>query len=148
MRYLLIALAVCVLAPITVATAQSRGPTDIVAFPEDAGAARKTTESAGQNFYTLETPLKIIAADPAAAAVVDKDVPGLLSDPHYPMIEGMGLRDIAALSGGELNPQMLAQAEADLRSVPRKAGEACQRLQTESVVLLGDRRLPVVLTDC
>jgi len=148
MRYLLVVLAFGMLSPIPATVAQSQGATDIVPFPEDTAAARKSEGSAEQNSYTLETPLELIAADPAAAAVIDKDIPGLLKDPHYAMIEGMGLRDIAALSRGELTPEMLAQTEADLKTVPRKASGTCKRLRTESNVLLGDRRVPVMRTDC
>src|SRR5665213_3506793 len=68
--------------------------------------------------YTLDTPVEIIAADPAGTAVLNKDIPGLLTDPSYGVIKSMTLKSIARLSGGDLTQQMLAQAEADLKALP------------------------------
>jgi hypothetical protein len=146
MRHLRAVLAFCIVS--STAMAQSQAPADIVPFPDDDAAAPKPAEAAATRFYTLQTPLEIIAADPAAAAVVDKDIPGLLSDSRYPMIEGLGLKQVAALSSGELTPEMLARAEADLKLVPRKPGEKCKKLRTESNALMGDRRLPVMEMEC
>ena len=70
--------------------------------------------------YTLDTPVEIIAADPARTAVLNKDIPGLLTDPSYGVIKSMTLKSIARLSGGDLTQQMLAQAEADLKALPPK----------------------------
>jgi len=66
---------------------------------------------------TLDLPIEQLAADQAAAAVLRKDLPGLLEDKHYPMFKSMSLRVIAALSNGKISTQTLAQTEADLRSV-------------------------------
>ncbi len=71
--------------------------------------------------YTLDTALEDIAANPAGAAIVRKDIPGLLEHSSYPMFKGMSLRLLGSLSGGRLTAQMLAQAEADLANVPAPA---------------------------
>src|ERR1700722_18743338 len=52
--------------------------------------------------FDLNTPVGDIAADPAGAAVVNKDIPGLLSDPSFPDIKGMSLKMIASLSSGQI----------------------------------------------
>lgn len=67
--------------------------------------------------FTLDTPIEQLAANEEAASVLNKDIPGLLEDKHYPMFESMSLRVVAALSNGDISGQTLAQTEADLRSV-------------------------------
>ena len=79
--------------------------------------AADTTEATG---YTLDTPLETIAADPAGTAVLNTNIPGLLSDPSFGIIKSMTLKTIARLSGGELTHQMLAHTEADLKSLSRR----------------------------
>lgn len=64
--------------------------------------------------YSLDTPIEIIAADPDGAAVLNKDIPGLLADSHYESFKGMNLKVLASLSGGKLDKQALTQTEADL----------------------------------
>jgi hypothetical protein len=70
---------------------------------------------------TLDTPVERIAADPRGAAVLNKDVPGLLSDPNYPMFKGMNLKTLASLSSGRLDDQTLAETKADLDALPKEA---------------------------
>jgi hypothetical protein len=115
MRYLVIALALVALPQAS--NAQSKTATDIVAMPGDAITATVATNSPTQRGYTIHMPLETIAADPAGAEVINKDVPGLLSDSHYSMIRGMSLKTVAALSGGEITGQMLSQAETDLEAL-------------------------------
>jgi hypothetical protein len=68
--------------------------------------------------FDLNTPVGEIAANPAGAAVVNKDIPGLLSDPSFSDIKGMSLKMIASLSSGQITKEMLAQTEADLKALP------------------------------
>jgi hypothetical protein len=71
--------------------------------------------------YDLNTPVEAIAADPAAAAVLNKDVPDLLSNENYGMFKVLNLKQLAALSGGRLTKPMLAQTETDLKALPSPA---------------------------
>ncbi len=71
--------------------------------------------------YTLGTPLEAIASDPAGAAVINRDIPGLLSDPSYSLIKGMSLKAVASLSGGQITDEMLARTEADLKALSKPA---------------------------
>jgi hypothetical protein len=87
----------------------------IVAFPD--GPARAQTASG----YTLDTPIEQIAADPAGAAVLDKDIPGLRTNSNYPMFKSMTLKTVASLSGGRLDDRTLAQTKADLAALPKQA---------------------------
>jgi hypothetical protein len=115
MRYLIIVLAL--LAIPQTSNAQSATLTDIVAMPEDAPTTTAAANLPAQRGYTIRTPLKTIAADPAGAEVINNDVPGLLSDSHYSIIRGMSLKAVAALSGGEITDQMLSQTETDLEAL-------------------------------
>ena len=69
--------------------------------------------------FTLDTPIEQLAADNMAAAVLRKDIPGLLEDKSYPMFKAMSLRLVGSLSEGKLTSETLAQTEADLSKIPR-----------------------------
>ena len=71
--------------------------------------------------YTLDTPVERIAADPAGAAVLNKDIPGLLTNPSYALFKGMNLKMLASLSSGRLDAETLAETKADLAALPKQA---------------------------
>ena len=87
---------------------------DIVPFPMVQTASPPVSSTANAGF-TLDTPIETIAADPFGAAVINKDVPGLLTDPSYGVFQGMSLNSVASLSRGQLTKEMLTQTEADLK---------------------------------
>ena len=68
--------------------------------------------------YSRNTPVEKLAADPAAAAVLNKDLPGLLSDPQFPIFKSMSLKQLQQASGGDLSMVDLDKAEADLQALP------------------------------
>lgn len=68
--------------------------------------------------FTRETPIEKIAADPGGAAVLNKDIPGLLTDKSYDFFKSMNLKQIQRLSDGDLSDDMVRQAEADLKALP------------------------------
>jgi hypothetical protein len=68
--------------------------------------------------YTLRTPVEIIAADPAAAAVLNRDLPGLLTNPSYPIFKTMSLKQMQEASGGDLSVVDINKALADLQMLP------------------------------
>ena len=90
----------------------------LLALVQSAPAQSPAAVTAVTTRYTLDTPLETIAADPAGSAIINKYIPGLLTDPSYEMIKSMTLKTIARLSGGELTNQMLAHTEADLKALP------------------------------
>ena len=92
---------------------------DIVAFP--GGAAPAPASAQASNGYTLDTPIERIAADPAGAAVLNKDIPGLLTNSKYQMFKSMNLKTLASLSGGKLDDETLAQTKTDLAALPKQA---------------------------
>lgn len=63
--------------------------------------------------FSLDTPVETIVADPCGKAALDRDLPGLITDSHYMLIEEMSLNQIAMISGGRLTRSMLDQVQAD-----------------------------------
>lgn len=70
--------------------------------------------------YSDETPLETLAADPAAAAILNKDLPGLLGDARYPMFKSMNLKSLQAVSGGDLSKTDVNKTVADLQALPQR----------------------------
>jgi len=70
--------------------------------------------------YSDETPLEILASDPAAVAVLNKDLPGLLSDAQYPMFKRMSLKSLQEASGGDLSKDDVSKTVADLQALPAR----------------------------
>lgn len=67
--------------------------------------------------YDRDTPVEKIAADPAAAAILNKDLPGLLSDSQYSLFKSMSLKQLQAASGGDLSEQDVDKTVADLQAL-------------------------------
>ncbi|HWU54451.1 MAG TPA: hypothetical protein VN175_03055 [Rhizomicrobium sp.] len=110
-------LAIC---PFLLAACTSQSAPPSVAPPT--GGSHGAQASAG---HTLDTPIEVIAADPAGVAVLNKDIPGLLANPNYAIFKGMSLNMLAAMSRGRLSEQTLAQTKADLEAL-HKQGAANQ----------------------
>ncbi len=64
--------------------------------------------------FTVQTPIDRIAANERGKAVLDRDVPGVMSNPHYELFCSMSLSQLATLSGGQLTKTKLNQVNADL----------------------------------
>jgi hypothetical protein len=63
--------------------------------------------------YSQDTPIETLASDPAAAAILNKDLPGLLTDAQYPIFKA-----IQQASGGDLSAEDVNKTVADLRALP------------------------------
>ena len=70
--------------------------------------------------YSEQTPIETLAADPAAAAILNKDLPGLLTDSQYPIFKGMSLKAIQGASNGDLSKTDVEKTVADLQALPRR----------------------------
>jgi hypothetical protein len=68
--------------------------------------------------YSQDTPIETLASDPAAAAVLNKDLPGLLTDAQYPIFKAMSLKAIQQASGGDLSAEDVHKTVADLQALP------------------------------
>jgi hypothetical protein len=67
--------------------------------------------------YTQDTPVEKIAADPAAKAILDKDIPGMLDDIRYPMFKSMSLKQMSKASDGDLSQETVDKTVSDLQAL-------------------------------
>ena len=65
----------------------------------------------------LDTPLETIYTDPAGAAVMEANAPGMNKHAMYDMFKGMSLRALAPMSQGMITDEMLAKIEKDLAAI-------------------------------
>ena len=68
--------------------------------------------------YNRDTPVEKLAADPAAVAVLNKDLPGLLTAPEFSVFKSMSLKQLQQASGGDMSMVDLDKTEADLQALP------------------------------
>ena len=68
--------------------------------------------------YSRDTPLETLAADPAAVAILNKDLPGLLTDVQFPIFKRMSLKILQEASGGDLSKDDVNKTVADLQALP------------------------------
>lgn len=92
------------------------------ASPEVATSA---AVAAAKPAFSLDTSVEKIAADRRGKAILDRDIPDLMSNRSYPMFEDMSLDQIASLSSGRLTQANLDVVKADLAklSAEEKAGQ-------------------------
>ncbi|WP_199285994.1 hypothetical protein [Phenylobacterium parvum] len=70
------------------------------------------------------TPIGELAADPAAKAVLDKELPGVTQHPAYEQFKGMTLRQLQPMAGGMLTEEKLTAIQAGLDSAAPASGAA------------------------
>ena len=98
MKILLAAL-IAVAAPVAAQTAPAAAPTPAAEF-------------------NLDTPLEILVADPAAKAVLDKDMGSdITKHPLYDNFKTLSLNSVAPLSGGAMSDDLLKKIGADLAAL-------------------------------
>jgi hypothetical protein len=100
MRAFATALTFAFAAPLFVAVA-------VPAAAEEAAAAR----------LNLDTPVETIYADPAGAAVLEANVPGMNKHEMYDMFKAMSLRALAPMSQGMITEAMLTKIEKELAAI-------------------------------
>ena len=81
-------------------------------LPEDARVAAPAAPLRAT--FTLDTPIQALIADPAARAVLDKDLPGMSDDPNLAKFQMLSLRSLQPQTGGQLSNAMLARVASDL----------------------------------
>jgi len=85
----------------------------------DTAAPPAASQAATPATFNGDTPVETIAADPVAKAVLEKDLPHLLTHPAYEQFKTMSLRQLEPLSGGALTDENIAKVEADLKAAGR-----------------------------
>jgi len=87
-----------------------------VPAPVAASATAATVAPAAK--YNLDTPIETLVADPAAKAVLDKDLGSDVSQhPAYDQFKAMSLNAVAPMSGGAVTDDMLKTIAADLATI-------------------------------
>jgi hypothetical protein len=99
-------------APASTTTAASP-PANTAASPP-----ANTAASPAAPAYSRNTPVEKLVSDPAAVAVLNKDLPGLLTAPEFAIFKSMSLKQLQQASGGDLSEVDVAKAEADLQALP------------------------------
>lgn len=82
-----------------------------------APALAQEAPAAPHAVFDRHTPVEKIAADPDGAAVLNKDMPGLLTHPSYPDFKGMSLHQLQEMSGGDMSKEDVEKTEADLMAL-------------------------------
>jgi hypothetical protein len=90
----------------------SSPPSDDFPLPPDTPAASAPASSE----FSIDTPIEVLASSPAAASVLEQQLPGLLEDPSYPLFKRMCLKTVASLSGGRISAADLQQIDAELKA--------------------------------
>ncbi len=101
-------------APETPAAMDAPPPPEPAAAPAPVAAAPAPVDNP---VYTQDTPVEKIAADPQAKAILDRDIPGMLSDIRYPLFKGMSLKAMSQASDGDLSQETVNKTVADLQAL-------------------------------
>ncbi|OCC22669.1 hypothetical protein MB02_15770 [Croceicoccus estronivorus] len=80
-----------------------------VAFAGDATAA---------HYSTSTTTIGTLLDDPAAKAIVEKNIPGMTTSAQIDMARGMTLKDIQQYSSDQVTDAKLAAIDAELAELP------------------------------
>jgi len=75
--------------------------------------------------YSVNTPLEVLAADPRANAILQRDVPGVMNNPKFLIFDDMSLAQIAIMSNGKMHKSKLREVQADLDKL--SADEAAEK---------------------
>jgi hypothetical protein len=67
--------------------------------------------------FTLDTPIQVIAADPAGKAVLNSVFPEMLGHAEYENFKQMSLNEVFPLAQGAITDAMMAQARAELAKI-------------------------------
>ena len=71
--------------------------------------------------YTVaDTDIGTLLDDPAAKAILDKNIPGFSANPQIDMARSMTLKAVQAYAADKLTDEALAKVDADLAKLPAK----------------------------
>ncbi len=77
----------------------------------------QATERVATHIYTLSTPIQRLVADPAAKAVLDRELPGLTTHERYDQFKGISLLVLKPFSGGLITDERLSAVDAGLKAL-------------------------------
>lgn len=70
--------------------------------------------------FSADTPLEAVVANPAAKAVLDKDMPTISKHPAFDSFKAMSLRQLQPYADGKITDEAIAKVDADLKALPAK----------------------------
>ncbi len=70
--------------------------------------------------FSADTPLEAVVANPAAKAVLDKDMPTISKHPAFDTFKAMSLRQLQPYADGKITDEAIAKVDADLKALPAK----------------------------
>lgn len=82
----------------------------MAAAPAMAQAAALSTDS---------TPIETLVANPAAKAVLEKNIPGISTHEAYEQFKAMTLTQVAPMSQGAVTDEIIKKVQADLDALPK-----------------------------
>ena len=83
-------------------------------------AQAPTAPASAQYYTTSTTDIGTLIDDPAAHAIVDRHLPGVLSGDQIDMVRSMTLKAIQQFAPDRITDQALADIDAELAKLPRK----------------------------
>ncbi len=86
-----------------------------------ASAAAVTAPVVQEAHLTIDSPIKDLLADPAAAAVLDKHLPELKNHPMLPQFQDNSLPQVAPMSQGRITPEIIAAITEELAALHEHA---------------------------
>ncbi|WP_336985234.1 hypothetical protein [Altererythrobacter aquiaggeris] len=90
----------------------------LMIVPAAAQAGEPVADSAAvKAALSTQTPIVTLMADPAAAAVVEKHMPGITGHPNYGDFKDWSLRQVQPFSQGMITDEMLAAIDAGLKAL-------------------------------
>ena len=98
-------------------TATAAAAATAAVAPAGAGAVAPAAAAATSAGLSLDTPIGEIAAAPAGKAVLDQQLPGLLTHPAYETFKAFSLKALQPYSNGLITDERLAAVEAGLKAL-------------------------------
>lgn len=102
---------------LALALAAFAAPAFAQAAPTPAPASASPAAPATGAFSVENTPIETLAADTRAKAVLDKELPKLLTHPAYEQFKTMTLSQLAPMSQGSITDEKLAAIQAELAQI-------------------------------
>lgn len=96
-----------------IATTLSLGLAACVGARDDLTATTGKAATPPTNL-TIDSPIRELLANPGAVGVLQKDMPGMISDPRLDMVKSMSLRQISQYPDAKLDSAKLKLIQADL----------------------------------
>ncbi|MFC5373519.1 hypothetical protein ACFPIF_13185 [Brevundimonas faecalis] len=87
------------------------------AVPAQPPAAPAQAGQPARSAFTLDTPIQRLVADPAAKAVLDRELPGLTTHERYEQFKGISLKTLQPFSGGLISDERMRAVEAGLKAL-------------------------------